>query len=290
MPRHADRAGQRRSTGNQQEDNPMKKFARTAIAAVTVAMLAFTGACGSSAGSSSSSSGSDSSAETVTIGTSNDAPLAFIDKSGTLTGIDGDIMMAIAKENGWKVKNSVTSFSTLIASLNTKKIDISNDAMFITPERKKQVNFSDSFYVLHDAIIVKKSETSVKTYDQLKGKPLGTVTGTAYADLLNTLSPGKVKLFDSQATMVQAIVNGDIYGAVTDQPVAAYSLKQNPNLDIRVVNPETPHYSNEVAPCVRKDDSDRLAAINSGLKKIKANGTYDKIMKKWDMPASSYIK
>ena len=81
-------------------------------------------------------------------------------------------MMAIAKENGWKVKNSVTSFSTLIASLNTKKIDISNDAMFITPERKKQVNFSDSFYVLHDAIIVKKSETSVKTYDQLKGKPL----------------------------------------------------------------------------------------------------------------------
>ena len=265
----------------------MKKFTRTALTVITTAILAFTGACGSTNGS---SSGSAADAKTVTIGTSNDAPLAYLDKSGNLTGIDGDIMMAIAKKNGWKVKNSVTSFSTLIASLNTNKIDISNDAMFITAERQKQVNFSEPFYVLHDAIIVKKSETAVKTYDQLKGKPLGTVTGTAYADLLNSLSPGKVKLFDSQATMVQAIVNGDIYGAVTDQPVAAYSLKQNPSLDIRVVNATSPYYSNKVAPCVRKDDKTRLAAINDGLKKIKADGTYDTIMKKWDMPASSYLK
>ncbi|MFZ2560434.1 MAG: ABC transporter substrate-binding protein [Candidatus Nanoperiomorbaceae bacterium] len=265
----------------------MKKFARTAIAAVTVAMLAFAGACGSSSATGGSSS---SDAETVTIGTSNDAPLAFIDKSGNLTGIDGDIMMAVAKENGWKVKNSVSNFSTLIASLNTNKIDIINDSMRITPERQKKVNFSDPFYNLSDSIIVKKSETAVTGYDQLKGKPLGTVTGTVYPDLLNKLSPGKVKLFDSQATMIQAIVNGDIFGGVTDQPVAAYSLKQDQSLKIRVVNAPTPYFLSPVAPSVRLDDKTRLAAINSGLKKIKANGEYDKIMKKWDMPKTAYIK
>lgn len=265
----------------------MHRHLKAIVAVATTLVLAATAACGSaSGGTSSSSSGS----QTVIIGTSNDAPLAYIDSSGTLTGIDGDIMMAIAKVNGWTVKNSVTNFSTLIASLNTNKIDISNDAMFITAARKKQVNFSDPFYVLHDAIIVKKSETQVTAYDQLKGKPLGTVTGTAYTNLLNQLSPGKVKLFDSQATMIQAIVNGDIYAAVTDQPVAAYSVKQNPSLDIRVVNATTPYFSNQVAPCVRKGDTARLAAINSGLKKIKANGAYDTIMKKWNMPSSSYIK
>ena len=263
----------------------MKRFSKIGAAVLALMLTTVIAACGSGSGD----SADDGDATTVTIGTSNDAPLAYLDTDGNLTGIDGDIMMAIANENGWKVKNSVTNFSTLIESLNTNKIDISNDAMFITPERQKQASFSEPFYVLHDAIIVKKSETGVKTYDQLKGKPVGTVTGTAYADYLNELSPGKVKLFDSQATMIEAIVNGDIYGAVTDQPVAAYSLKQNPDLDVRVVNPAEPHYSNKVAPAVRKADADMLEKINAGLKKIKSDGTYDEIMKKWDMPESSYL-
>ena len=260
-------------------------FFRCAVAVASAAALILTAGCGGSSSSESSSSSSDA----VVIGTSNDAPLAYVGSDGTLTGIDGDIMMAIAKVNGWKVKNSVTGFSTLIESLNTNKIDIINDSMMITDARKKQAAFSDPFYVLSDAIIVKKSETDVTGYDQIKGKAVGTVTGTIYADFLNTLSSGKVKLFDSQATMIQAIINGDIYAAVTDQPVAAYSLKQNSKLDIRVVNPKDPHFQNKVGPAVRLSDETRLKQLNSGLKKIKANGEYDKIMKKWDMPASAYL-
>ena len=265
----------------------MNRYAKTVAALVITGALALTAACGGSDDASGSDGADD--ANTVTIGTSNDAPLAYLDADGTLTGIDGDIMMAIADVNGWTVKNEVTNFATLIESLNTNKIDISNDAMFITDERKEQANFSDPFYLLQDAIIVQDGETDVTTYDQLKGKPLGTVTGTAYADYIAELSPDNVQLYDSQATMIQAIVNGDIFAGVTDQPVAAYSLKQNPDLAIRVVNPEEPHFSNEVAPCVRKDDTERLEAINDGLDKIKENGKYDEIMKKWDMPESSYL-
>lgn len=263
--------------------NGLHKLLKVGAAIAAIATLVTgTAACGSA---NASGSGDQN---TVVVGTSNDAPLAYLDASGNLTGIDGDIMMAIAKVNGWKVENQVTGFSTLIESLNTNKIDILNDSMMITPEREKKASFTP-FYVLSDAIVVKASETGVKGYDDIKGKSVGTVTGTTYADFLNTLSPGNVKLFDSQATMLQAISNGDVYAAVTDQPVAAYGIKQNASLGLRMVNPAQPHFQNKVGPAVRLDDKDRLAKIQSGLKTIKDSGEYKKIMEKWDMPASSYI-
>ena len=252
---------------------------------VAAALLVPLAACGSS-GETSTGGGGSEEGRTVIVGTSNDAPLSYTDADGKLTGIDGDIMMAIADINGWKVETQVTDFATLIENLNTNRIDIISDGMAIKPERQEQADFGDVWYILNDAIVVPSSDTTTKGYDDLKAKTLGTVTGTLYADYIAELS-GDTKLFDSQATMLTALQNGQIDAALTDAPVATYSKEQNPDLDITVVNPADPHFKFEIASAVRKGDTEIFDGINSALAEIKKNGTYQKIMDKYGMPSSS---
>lgn len=223
----------------------------------------------------------------VIVGTSNDAPLSYLDADGTLTGIDGDILMAIADINDWEVEVQVTEFATLIESLKSNRIDIIADAMTITDERAKQAAFSEVWYYLNDAIVVPESDTTTMTYDDIAGEKLGTVTGTLYADYLTELSGDKVSLFDSQATMLAALENGEIAGAITDAPVASFSIAQNPDLKVRVVNPPEPHFTLNIGSAVRTGDTEMLDAVNSALVELKGNGTYDEILAKYEMPASA---
>lgn len=254
------------------------------IAGSTCAGLALMlSACGDS---DPEASANDDEGRTVIIGTSNDAPLSFLD-GDRLTGIDGDMMTAIAEHNGWEIEVQVTEFSTLIENLNTNRIDIIADAMTITEARQEQADFSDVWYYLNDAIVVHADDTTTTTYDDIAGQTLGTVTGTLYADYITELSGDDVRLFDSQATMLTALVNGEIAGAITDQPVAWYATQQQPDLAIRVVNPPDPYFVLHIGAAVRQGESDLLEGINDGLQAIKADGTYAEILARYEMPESS---
>lgn len=257
---------------------------RTVVGATCAGIALLLSACG---GSDPETSADADETRTVVIGTSNDAPLSFL-QGDELTGIDGDIMTAIAEYNDWEIEVQVTEFSTLIENLNTNRIDIIADAMTITEARQEQADFSDIWYYLNDAIVVPSGDTATTTYDDIAGQTLGTVTGTLYADYLTELSGDDVRLFDSQATMLTALVNGEIAGAITDQPVAWYATQQQPDLEIRVVNPPDPYFVLNIGAAVRQGESDLLDGINEGLAAIKEDGTYAEILARYEMPESSY--
>jgi polar amino acid transport system substrate-binding protein len=124
---------------------PLPRTTRLALLLTSSALLL--AACGGSDSDSSSTkdtaaSGGDK-GRTITVGTSNDAPFSFHSGgSDTLKGIDGEMINAIAKDKGWKIKIFDTEFATLIPALEAKKIDVVVDAMYITDERKKQVDYA----------------------------------------------------------------------------------------------------------------------------------------------------
>ena len=251
-----------------------------ASAAVLVGLSACAGASGDASGTASQ--------RTITVATSNDPPISFTEPgSEALKGIDGDMITAIAEAKGWKIKVFTTDFNTLISALESKKADVIVDAMYITEERKKKINFTDPWYMEGEGMVV-PSDSSITNRDQVKGAVAGTVTGSVYVDFVNTLGARDVKLFDSQAALLGAVANKQVDAGFMDSVFTAYSLQQNPNPNVKIVSPYTPHFPGIIGAGVRQDDSQLLADLNSGLAELKKSPKYLEILKKYGLgPANA---
>jgi polar amino acid transport system substrate-binding protein len=263
-----------------------KRFAALVPMGVAVA-LAMT-ACGSGGSGGGASGGGDQ--KTITIATSNDAPFSFTDQaSGELKGIDGEMINAIAQAKGWKIKVFTSEYATLIAALNAKKADVIVDAMYITDDRKKQINFTDPWYTEGEAMVV-PADSTLASRDDVKGKVLGAQTGTVFKDLVDSLGGSQVKLFDSQAALLAAVENKQVDAVFTDSAVIGYSLVQKPNPKLKLVSPYKPFYPGIIGAGVRKEDSQLLQDLNSGLADLKKSSKYQEILKKYGLTEANAVK
>lgn len=221
----------------------------------------------------------------ITIGTSNDVPFSYIDpNTRELKGIDAEFMLWMADKMGVKVETYVTDFSTLIPALKAKKFDIIVDAMYITDQRKEQINFTDPWYKEGEGLIVRKDDESIKSLDDLKGKVVGAQTGTVFLDFVKSL-PGvkEVKVYDSQATALMDLNNGRVDAVITDSATAAYAIKNDPNLKLKLVSPYEPRFTGIIGAGVRKEDTDLLEEMNRLLKELKASGKDLEILQKYGL-------
>lgn len=263
-----------------------KRFAALVPMGVAVA-LAMT-ACASGSGGGSSTGGAEQ--KTITIATSNDAPFSYTDQAtGELKGIDGEMINAIAAAKGWKVKVFTSEFATLIAALNAKKADVIVDAMYITDDRKKEINFTEPWYTEGEAMVV-PADSTLASRDDVKGKVLGAQTGTVFKDLVDSLGGSQVKLFDSQAALLAAVENKQVDAVFTDSAVIGYSLVQKPNPKLKLVDPYKPFYPGIIGAGVRKDDTQLLQDLNSGLTELKNSPKYLEILKKYGLGEANMVK
>lgn len=265
---------------------PMKRYKRAAILPMALAGLVVLAAC--SSGGPSTGSSTQSTKKTVTIITSNDAPFNFV-VNGKFKGIDGEMITAVAAEEGWTLKPFVTDFNTMIPSLQTKKGDIIVDGMYKTAERAKQIDFSKTWYTEGEALIV-PAGSSVKSRADLKGKVIGAQTGTVFTQFIGTLGPSSTKFFDSQATLMTAVANKQVDGGITDSALVGYSLKQNPNPKIEIVTPYKPYFPGTIGAALRKGDTALMNELNAGLVKLQKTPKYLEILKKYGLGEANTVK
>jgi polar amino acid transport system substrate-binding protein len=199
------------------------------------------------------------------------------------------MMNEIAASKGWKVKVFTSEFATLISALSAKKADVIVDAMYITDDRKKQIDFTDPWYTEGEAMVV-PADSNLASRDDVKGKVLGAQTGTVFKDLIETLGGSQVKLFDSQAALLAAVENKQVDAVFTDSAVVGYSLVQKPNPKLKLVTPYTPFYPGIIGAGVRKDDTQMLKDLNSGLADLKKSPKYLEILKKYGLTEANAAK
>lgn len=269
------------------------------ILVLIVGVLAGCSASSSSGNSSySKSSSSDTLAAAIkkgvlVVGSSNDAPFAFNDpKTNKFTGIDADIITEMARRLGIpKVVMKPTKFENLLLELNNKNVDLVTDGMYINPEREKIAKFTNIWYKEGEALIVPKNST-IKGLNDLKAKTVGAQKGTAFYDLANSLyKKGAIKqlnIFGSQADLLMAANTGKVDAVITDGAVAAYSLKKNPSLNLKLVSPYKPEAAGNIGAAARKSDTKLVNALNQQLDILKKNGFITKTLKKYGMP-NDYI-
>jgi polar amino acid transport system substrate-binding protein len=281
---------------------------RAFVLLLTAALAVVAAGCGGSSNNSSGSGGTTSASTCdkgslslvndgqLTVGTDNPAyppwfggsekaPWKVSDpRSGE--GFESAVAYAVAGKLGFamdEVKWIVVPFNTSYAP-GPKKFDFDINEISYTPARAKVVDFSDSYYNVNQAIVVKKGTkiASAKSIADLKPYKLGVQIGTtSYQYIKDTIKPSKQPaVYDTNDAAVAALKNGQTDALVVDLPTAFYvTAAQVPNSKILGQFPTSS--TGEHFGMVLEKGSSLTSCINQALTELRADGKLQQIQDKW---------
>ncbi len=204
-------------------------------------------------------------------------PMEFVENDKR-TGFDIELVEAMAKAMGKRVEWSDIDFKGLIPGLISKRFDVAVSAIYITDERKKVVDFSDSYYAGGLVVMTKEGNTSIKKLTDLDGKKVTVQVGTKSVGYLQERYPKVQRIeVEKNQEMFNLVDIGRADAAVTGKPAAYQYVRTRAGL--RVLDEQLT--TEEYGMALRKDTPELTRAVNAALAKLKADGTYAALVKKW---------
>ncbi|MBI5166814.1 MAG: transporter substrate-binding domain-containing protein [candidate division NC10 bacterium] len=208
-------------------------------------------------------------------------PFGFIDEKGQNTGFDIDIAREFARYlfgDPNKVELVAVTSANRIPNLVGRKIDIILASMTILPERAEVIDFSDPYFYSGHLLMVRKG-SPIKSYQDLAGKKVITLQGSTGDKYIKELVPTAERItFTKNSECLLALKDGRGVAFVQDDVLLLNMVKNEPTLEVVGFPPFKP------APYglgVRKGNPKFLAWVNDALKKMKKEGSYDKLYTKW---------
>lgn len=273
----------------------MKKLGAVVASIAFAGALALTG-CGNSdapaaAGSGSDASGSDTmqlvTDGTLTIGTSAEyEPFEYME-DGEYKGFDLDLAQAIADDLGLELKIENVDFDTIVPGVASgAKYDMGIAAITATPERKKEVDFTDSYYMDDQAIVtmVDNGDITADNYsDALNGEGVKIAVqsgSTAEAFAKENFPNAELVPFKNATDCFAAVQSNQAVALVTNRSVAAQLVATSFSNEQVIKQIST---GEEYAIAVNKDNAALLDALNDSIAKLTEDGTVDELMAKYNI-------
>ncbi len=194
-------------------------------------------------------------------------------------GYDVDIIRAIGEEEGFDVEINNRAFDGLIPALQSWDIDVAINDITVTDDRKKSVDFSDRYYIAGLGVMVRKGDDRIQKADDLRGKTLGVSIGSTGEEAARKIDGANVRVFNTINEAFLELQNGGVDAVINDIPTNEYYVMKTGGE--KVATAPAKLTQEDLAIAVRKGDGQLLAKINDGLKKIKKNGKFATIYKKW---------
>lgn len=219
----------------------------------------------------------------LVLGTSADFPPfewhMIKDGKDTIVGFDISIAQEIAKDLGVDLVVEDMNFDSLIAAVQTGKVDIVMAGMNPTPERQKEVDFSQVYYNTGIGVLLSKENASKYTsVDQLSTLNIGAQKGSLSESLVKeTLPNAKLTAMPKNDALVLALKTGRVDAVAIDKVVGENFAKVNKE----VVMSSTVKFDQAddgLAIAVAKNNPDLVEIINKTLKRLIAEGKIDEFM------------
>lgn len=209
-------------------------------------------------------------------------PFEFKNSNNEYVGIDIDLVKKIAELEGFEVEFRPMDFGGIIPALQSGQVDAAIAGASITEERKKTVDFSDPYYETGVVAVVRDDNTTIKTLEDLAGKRVAVKNGTEGAKLAEDKLKGKanISVFEDSVSMYKAVENRQSDVAFEDLPVAGYTIKINPDSKLKIATEKlTSGYYGFMTK--KGANSELMEKFNKGLKTLRENGEYNKIIEKY---------
>lgn len=206
-----------------------------------------------------------------------------IDKNGAVKipngyagGYDVQIAKLIAKDLGKKLVIVPSDWDSLLGpALNSNKVDLVIAGMSPTNERKKSLDFTNSYYDSDIMVIVRKDSpyANAKTKKDFKGARITGQLNTLHYDLIDQLEGvNKQTAMENFPTMQVALNSDKIDGYIAEKPTAISISQSDPNAKYITFTDGGFNFDrNEfnVAIAVKKGNTKLLNEVNEALGRIK---------------------
>ncbi len=198
-------------------------------------------------------------------------------QNGKRTGLDVELMEAVAQKMGVKVEWKVLSFDVLLVGLAQNRWDMAVSSIGITPTRAKAVTFANPEYC-SGAVIVSK-DPQVNSIATLNNKIIAVQTGTTYLPNLRAIPNVKeIKNYPKDADAISALLAGRVDAWVSDRFSAKAAITSMPQAGLRIGGYVLVE---KLAAAVKKDNVNLANAYNKALAAVMTDGTYQKISEKY---------
>ncbi|PTE72105.1 ABC transporter permease subunit [Staphylococcus devriesei] len=211
------------------------------------------------------------------------APLEFektVNGKSEYEGVDIELAKKIAKDNNVKLKIVNMQFDSLLGALKTGKIDLIISVMTSTPERKKEVDFSEPYMETSNTLLIRKDD--LDKYHDLKDfskKKIGAQKGTEQEKIAQTeIDKAEVSSLDRLPDAILALKSKKIDGLVIEKPVAEAYIKQNKELTFAKVSFNEAKKPTVIA--VPKQSPMLLEHVNKTISEVKDKNLINSYMDK----------
>ncbi len=215
-------------------------------------------------------------------------PFGFVDeKTNQIVGFDVDLCKYIADKLGVGLELKPVTSSTRIPMVAQGSIDIAAATMTHKKERDEQIDFSITYFMDGQKLLVKKG-SGIKSAADLDGKKVGSAQGSTSEKNIQKANPNVVvKSYEGYPQAFLAMKQGKV-DAVTTDSVILLGLKasdENPG-DWEIVGDFIAQEPYGLG--LPENDSDFRDFVNFTLMDMKQSGDYEKIFNKWLGPDTKY--
>lgn len=192
-----------------------------------------------------------------------------------IIGFDIEIAKAIAAELGVKLEIVDMKFDGLLPALKTGNVDLIIAGMNVTDERKKQVDFSKTYYSAKQSVVVRQADKEkYKSLEDLKGKKIGVQMGTTQEQLAKEQIPNAQLVSLGKITdLILQIKNNKTDAVVIVDQVANSYVNKNP--DLAIADAKFKGADDSAAIAVNKGNEDFITVINKVIDKLNSEKKID---------------
>lgn len=154
-------------------------------------------------------------------------------KDEKLVGLDSDILAAVADKLGLKMEVSVTDFPGMLASVQSRRADITIGGIAWSDARQKVGLFTDPPYYSPPAMAVHGS-ADYPDVKSLEGKELGTVTGYVWAKSIAQVPNAAPHTYPTADSVFQDLSSGRLDVGFLDPLLIIYQQQERPDMKFQV--------------------------------------------------------
>jgi polar amino acid transport system substrate-binding protein len=201
------------------------------------------------------------------------------DKPEQLTGFEFDLANALAAKLGVKAQMVQNQWDQLIPALQRGNFDVILNGLEITPENQQRIAMSAPYYVYSQQIVTRADTSGLEKLEDLKGRRVGVLSSSVAQRIVTKAGGIDVRIYPGNVESFRDLKAGRIDAVVLDLPIAIYYAR--PDKELKFSGP--PFAPGYYGIGVLKQDTNLLAALNIAIGQLNADGTLERICRKYDV-------
>ena len=227
----------------------------------------------------------------LVVGTKADyKPFGFRDPSGAIVGFEPDIGKEVADKLGVKLELEPVVSSNRMQFLQQGKIDLMIATMNDKPDRRQVVGIIDPLYYASGVNVLASRKAALKTWEQLKGQKVCGIQGAWYNKPVAEKYGADIVAFKGQAEAETALMQGNSIAWVYDDTAFAERLADAKWKDYEMPLETILEEPWGVAVKLEERDGPWGQFVAKTLEDMHRSGRMIELEKKWNIPASAYLK